>query len=262
MRHHDEKMTSYQKLLYQNDQGVARLTLNRPDKRNALDPELILELQDAIATSARDQSVRVVLLKGSGKDFCSGMDLAALQKSAEADVLQNLESARALAQLFLTMRRHPHPIVAAVHGRALAGGCGLATAADIILAAHSAQFGYTEVNIGFVPAIVSAILRRSLSEKRAFELITTGEIISAQLAFDQGLVNRVFPDETFPSDVEGYVSKLASKSQSAVMLSKHVLYHIDAMAFEAAIDAGVEINTIARMTDDCKRGVERFLKKT
>jgi methylglutaconyl-CoA hydratase len=261
MRHHDEKMTSYQKLLYQNDQGVARLTLNRPEKRNALDPELMLELQDAMATSARDQSIRVVLLKGAGKDFCSGMDLAALQKSAEADVLQNLESARALAQLFLSMRRHPRPIVAAVHGRALAGGCGLATAADIILAAHSAQFGYTEVNIGFVPAIVSAILRRSLSEKRAFELITTGEIISSQLAVDQGLVNRVFPDETFTSDVEGYVSKLASKSQSAVMLSKHVLYHIDAMGFEAAIDAGIEVNTIARMTEDCKRGVENFLKR-
>ena len=212
MRHHDEKMTSYQKLLYQIDQGVARLTLNRPDKRNALDPELIGELQDAMAASARDQAVRVVLLKGSGKDFCSGMDLSALEKSMNADVLQNLEDARALAQLFLAMRRHPRPIIAAVHGRALAGGCGLATAADIILAAQSAQFGYTEVNIGFVPAIVTSILRRSLSEKRAFELITTGEIISAQLAFDQGLVNHVFPDETFPSDVEAYVSKLASKS--------------------------------------------------
>jgi len=255
-------MTSYQKVLYQVENGVARVTLNRPDKRNALDPELIGELQDAMAASERDPAVRVVLLNGSGKDFCSGMDLAALRTSMDADVLQSRRSAQELAGLFLAMRRHPRPIIAAVHGRALAGGCGLATAADIILAAHSAQFGYTEVNIGFVPAIVTAILRRSLSEKRAFELITTGEIISAQVAFDLGLANRVFPDETFASEVEAYVAKLASKSASAVMLSKHLLYHIDAMGFEAAIDAGIEVNTIARMTDDCKRGVERFLKKT
>jgi len=254
-------MPSYQKVLYLAENGVARITLNRPDKRNALDPELIRELQDAIAVSARDPAVRVVLLKGTGKDFCSGMDLAALQKSMHAEVLKNRASAQELAGLFLAMRRHPRPVIAAVHGRALAGGCGLATAADVILAAHSAQFGYTEVNIGFVPAIVTAILRRSLPEKRAFELITSGEIITAQVAFDQGLVNRVFPDETFTADVEGYVSRIASKSQSAVMLSKQLLYHVDAMPFEAAIEAGVEINTIARMTEDSKTGVDRFLKK-
>jgi len=160
------------------------------------------------------------------------------------------------------MRRHPRPIVAAVRGRALAGGCGLATAADLILAAESAQFGYPEVNIGFVAAMVMAILRRSLSEKRAFELITMGEIISAQQAFDFGLVNRIFADETFDIDVDAYVAKLARKSASAVNLSKHLLYHMDGMSFEAAIEAGVHINAIARATDDCKRGVERFLKKT
>ena len=203
-------MTRYQKVLAESDGGVARITLNRPEKRNALDPELISELHDAIAASAQGESTRVVLLKGAGKDFCSGMDLAALEKSMRADVLENRSNAQALANLFLAMRRHPRPIVAAVQGRALAGGCGLATAADIILAAQSAQFGYTEVNIGFVPAIVIAILRRSLSEKRAFELITSGEIISAETASRYGLINRVFPDETFPSDVENYAAKLAS----------------------------------------------------
>ncbi len=255
-------MTSYQKVHYQVDQGVARITLNRTEKRNALDPELISELRNAIASSARDETIRVVLLKGNGSDFCSGMDLGALEQSMQADVLESRANAQALAELFLAMRRHPRPIVAAVHGRALAGGCGLATAADIIVAAHSAQFGYTEVNIGFVPAIVMAILRRSLPEKRAFELIAGGEIISAETASQCGLINRVFPDETFGTDVEAYVSKLASKSASAVMLSKHLLYHIDAMGFEAAIEAGVEINAIARMTKDCKLGVGRFLKKT
>ena len=254
-------MTAYNKVLYSVENGVARITLNRPEKRNALDPEFIQELQDALDTSASDSAVRVVLLNGNGKDFCSGMDLAALRASMDADILQSRHNAHELAALFLAMRRHPRPVVAAVHGRALAGGCGLATAADLIIAAHSAQFGYTEVNIGFVPAIVTAILRRSIPEKRAFELIASGEIISAQLAFDQGLVNRVFPDESFTADVEAYVSRFVQKSPSAVTLSKHLLYHIDAMSFEAAIDAGVEINTIARMTDDCKSGVQRFLNK-
>ena len=181
---------------------------------------------------------------------------------AEANVLDHLASAREMADLFIAMRRHPHPIIAAVRGRALAGGCGLATAADIILASESAQFGYPEVNIGFVPAMVMAILRRCVSEKRAFELIATGDVISAQTAFDYGLVNRVFADETFDVDVHAFTSKLASKSQSALMLSKQLLYHIDNISYEAAIEAGIQVNAIARSTDDCKRGIERFLKKT
>ena len=119
------------------------------------------------------------MLAGAGKDFCSGADLAALERVSKAGVLDNMADARAMAELFLQMRNHPRPIVAAVHGRALAGGCGLATACDIVLAAESAKFGYPEVNIGFVPAMVMAILRRSVAEKTAFELITLGEIHNA-----------------------------------------------------------------------------------
>jgi methylglutaconyl-CoA hydratase len=249
-------MSSYQKLLFKVESGVAHITLNRPDKRNALDAGLIAELKDAVAASEN-----VILLSGAGADFCSGADLSGLHNMASANVLDQMESARAMADLFIAMRRHPRPILAAVRGRALAGGCGLATAADLILAAESAQFGYPEVNIGFVPAMVMAILRRSVSEKRAFELITTGEILSARTAFDSGLVNRVFPDATFDSDVAAYVSKMASRSASAVMLSKRLLYQMDGMSFEASIEAGVEINAIARMTEDCQRGIARFLKK-
>src|SRR6185369_2759931 len=151
--------------------------------------------------SARDQQVRVVLLSGAGADFCSGADLSGLQRAREAGVLDNMADARNMAELFIDMRRHPRPIVAAVRGRALAGGCGLATAADIILASESARFGYPEVNIGFIPAMVMAILRRSVSEKRAFELITRGEIISARSAFEIGMINRVFPDDQFDAEV-------------------------------------------------------------
>src|SRR5579863_1618910 len=254
-------MPSYQKILYTVEQGIARITLNRPEKRNALDGELISEVRDALRSSSRDETVRVLLITGTGADFCSGADLGGLERTFNAGVLDHMADARNMAELFLEMRHHPRPIVAAVRGRALAGGCGLATACDLIVAAESSKFGYPEVNIGFVPAMVMAILRRSLSEKRAFEMIASGEIITAQTALDFDLINAVFADETFDIDVEAFVSKLASKSSSAITLSKRLLYHMDGMTYEAAIQAGVETNAIARMTDDMRRGVEKFLKK-
>jgi methylglutaconyl-CoA hydratase len=252
---------AYRKIIYETQDGIARITLNRPDKRNALDAELVSELKDAIASSARDANCRVVLLSGAGTDFCSGADLAVLEKTAQAGVLDNMADARSTGELFLMMRNHPHPVIAAVQGRALAGGCGIATACDIILAAESAQFGYPEVNIGFVPAMVMAILRRSVSEKAALELVVGGETVSAARAHELGLVHRVYPDDKFPGEVTAYAVRLKSKSASAVMLSKRLLYNMDSMSFEAALEAGVETNAIARMTDDCRSGVERFLKK-
>src|SRR5215467_4077747 len=213
-------MADYKMILVAVEGGIARVTLNRPDKRNALNDELVGEVKSALRDAATDKEVRVVVLEGAGKDFCSGADLAALQQSAKAGIEQNLANARWMSELFIMMRRHPRPVVAAVRGRALAGGCGLATAADIVLAAESAKFGYPEVNIGFIPAMVMAILRRSVSEKRAFELITMGEVISARTALEAGLVNRVFADETFDIEADAYIAKLAAKSPSAVSLSK------------------------------------------
>lgn len=252
---------TYSRISYQLREGIGAITLNRPEKRNALDAEMISELKDAMAVSAADNDCRVVLLSGTGKDFCSGADLAALEKTAQSGILDNMADARRTAELFLMMRNHPRPIIAAVHGRALAGGCGIATACDIILAAESAQFGYPEVNIGFVAAMVMAILRRSVPEKAAFELLVTGETFSAARAHELGLIHRVYGDETFQSEVNAYAARLASRPASAVMLSKRLLYNMDQMSFEAALEAGVETNAIARMTDECRRGVERFLKK-
>ena len=249
-------------ILYSAERGIARITLNRPEKRNALHPDLIAGLKDALASSAEDEEVRVVLISGAGQDFCSGADLAMLDRAAEADVMDHLAAARELADVFLALRRHPRPVVAAVRGRALAGGCGLATACDLILANESAQFGYPEVKIGFIPAIVMAILRRSISEKRAFEMITTGEVINAEQAHAVGLINRVYADAEFEASVEDYVAALAAKSATAVNLSKNLLYHIDGMTFDAAIEAGVHANALARMTADAKRGIERFVKKS
>src|SRR5260370_4941463 len=164
----------YTRILYSTGDGIARVTLNRPDKRNALDRELIDEVQDGVAAAGRDPDCRVILLRGAGKDFCSGAYLAGLEKSAQAGVLDNMDDARNMAELFLMMRNHRCAIVAAVEGRALAGGCGLATACDIVLASESAQFGYPELNIGFVPAIEMAILLRSAPAKATFQRVPSG----------------------------------------------------------------------------------------
>jgi methylglutaconyl-CoA hydratase len=249
-------------VLYAVEDGVARITLNRPEKRNALNDELILGLKEALRRGDHDETVRAAILQGSGSDFCSGADLTALQKISRASVADNLEDARSMMELFLLIREVRVPVVAAVQGRALAGGCGLALACDMVLASRSARFGFPEVKIGFVPAMVMAILRRNVSEKKAFELITTGDEITADEAERFALVNRVFDDETFATDVRKFVSRFARTSASAVGLSKRLLYQINGQTLADAMSAGVDVNAIARMTEDCRTGIERFLKKS
>ncbi|MGI8566107.1 MAG: enoyl-CoA hydratase/isomerase family protein [Pyrinomonadaceae bacterium] len=248
-------------ILYVVEGAVALVTLNRPEKRNALNDTLIAALKRALRDADEREAVRVVVITGAGDDFSSGADLAALKKISQSSITENLEDAQSLMELFALIRRVRVPVVAAVRGRALAGGCGLATACDIVLAASSARFGYPEVKIGFVPAMVMAILRRNVSEKRAFELITRGADISAETAERIGLVNQVFDDATFESEVERYIAGFEKVSRSAVMLSKRLLYHMDGMTFDAAIQSGVDMNAIARMTEDCQRGISQFLKK-
>jgi methylglutaconyl-CoA hydratase len=248
-------------LLYSVEDSVARITLNRPEKRNALNEALIAALKHSIRAAAKTESIKVILISGAGGDFCSGADLSALQKISQASVAENQADARSLMELFLLMREVPVPIVAAVQGKALAGGCGLATACDIVLASAGARFGYPEVKIGFVPAMVAAILRRNVSEKFAFELLTTGAELSADKAQQLGLVNQVFSEADFDRDVASYVSVFERMSKSAVSLTKSLLYQMDGMAFSEALETGVDVNVMARMTDDCQKLVARFLKK-
>jgi methylglutaconyl-CoA hydratase len=250
-----------QAVIYALEGAVALLTLNRPEKRNALNDDVIEGLKESLRAADGSDAVRVVVITGAGADFCSGADLAALQKISESSVTENLEDAQSLMELFALIRRVRVPVVAAVRGRALAGGCGLATACDLVLASRSARFGYPEVKIGFVPAMVMAILRRNVSEKRAFELITRGAEIDAAQAERIGLVNQIFEDEQFEMEVEKYVAGFERVSRSALMLSKRLLYHMDGMTFDAALQAGVDVNAIARMTEDCRQGIARFLKK-
>jgi methylglutaconyl-CoA hydratase len=248
-------------ILINQENSICYLTLNRPEKRNALNDALVNALKDALREADKTDELRAIVIRGAGKDFCSGADLSALQKISESNVLENWDDARNLMELFALIRKVKIPVVAAVQGRALAGGCGLATACDLVLASASARFGYPEVKIGFVPAMVMAILRRNVSEKRAFELATQGFEFDAETAREFGLVNRVFADESFADDVKNYVSAYEKVSRSAVVLSKRLLYQMDGLTFDSALESGVDVNTIARLTDDCQNGIAKFLNK-
>jgi len=243
------------------ENSILTITLNRPEKRNALNDALVKSLKEVLREADSNERLRAIVIRGAGKDFCSGADLSALQKIAESDVMENLADAENLLELFSLVRKIKIPVIAAVHGRALAGGCGLATACDLVLATKSARFGYPEVKIGFVAAMVMAILRRNLSEKRAFELVTQGFEFSSDEAEKIGLINRVFDDETFDEDVKKYISVYEKVSRSAVVLSKKLLYQMDGMTFDTALETGAEVNTIARLTEDCQKGIARFLEK-
>jgi methylglutaconyl-CoA hydratase len=241
--------------------AIRVIELNRPEKRNALNDELIEALKACLRETDANDSVRAVVIRGAGKDFCSGADLAAIQKIAAASYEENLDDARSLAELFLIIRGMQVPVIAAVHGRALAGGCGLATACDLTIATRSARFGYPEVKIGFVPAMVAAILRRSLGEKKSFEILTQGFEFSAEEAYKLGLVNGIFDDEMFEEAALGYASVYAKVSRSAVTLTKDLMYQIDTLPIAEAIERGVVTNARARMTEDCKAGIARFLNR-
>lgn len=248
-------------ILVSTESQIRILTLDRPDKRNALNDELIADLKAALSDADADESVNCIVIRGAGKDFCSGADLSALQKIAGASYEENLKDARSLGELFELIRRVRVPVIAAVHGRALAGGCGLATACDIVIATNTARFGYPEVKIGFVPAMVAAILRRNLGEKKSFELLTQGFEYSAEDALSLGLINAIFDEDGFDDAAIEYASVYTKVSGSAVAMTKRLLYGIDGSDLSSAIEQGVKVNAEARMTEDCKKGIARFLEK-
>jgi methylglutaconyl-CoA hydratase len=254
-------MTASKRILYEVAAGVATITLNRPDKRNALDDQTIAELKECLARTNDEAGARVVLLRGAGKDFCAGADLSQLQRVAAGSTLEdNRADAMNLGELLIQMRGLRKPIVAAVQGNALAGGAGLATACDLVIAHESATFGYPEVKLGFVPAMVMALLVRSVGEKVAFELTAFGNPVTAQEALRLGLVNHVVSGDFDRAALE-YAAELAKRSGSAVRLVKELLHDIDGLSFEDAIARGADINAAARMTDDCREGVRRFLER-
>jgi methylglutaconyl-CoA hydratase len=248
-------------VLIENNDSIRVITLNRPDKRNALNDALIADLKAALLEADSDESLRAIVIRGAGKDFCSGADLSALQEIATASYEENLDDARSLGELYKLIRRVRVPVVAAVHGRALAGGCGLAMACDLIVADSSARFGFPEVKIGFVPAMVAAIVRRNMSEKEAFAFLTLGVEMGATEFSSIHVVHAVFNVDTFDEDVFGFVRQYEQLSRSAVGMTKRLLYEIDGLDFDSAIERGAEINAHARMSQDCRSGIAKFLNR-
>ncbi len=241
--------------------GVLTATLNRADKRNAIDTAMIAALLSALERADLDAGVRVVAVRGAGRDFCAGMDLNELLASADHTLEENRRAALQFAEVFVRMRRLPKPVVAVVQGRALAGGCGLATACDLILAAESAQFGYPEVQRGFVPAIVMTMLRRTVGEKIAFDLATTGRLLDGTEAAALGLASRVYEDADFEEQAAEVLRVLAEASPSALAFTKQQFYQLDGLSFDEGLRLGADVNAVSRSTPDFRAALSAFLKK-
>jgi methylglutaconyl-CoA hydratase len=241
--------------------GVLTLTLDRPDKRNALDGSLIDALSAALERADLDAEVRVVALRGAGRDFCAGADLQELLDSADRSPDENEASATRLGHVFLAIRRLPKPVVAIVQGRALAGGAGVATACDLVLAGAGAQLGYPEIQRGFVPAMVMTLLRRLAGERAALDLVLTGRILAADEARALGLVSRVVPDERLEDESRTLLASLAAASPTALALTKRLFHELDGLGFEEGIRLGARVNAQARQTPDFRQAVARFLGK-
>ena len=241
--------------------GILTATLNRPDKRNAIDTTMIDALLAVLERADLDATVRVVAVRGAGPDFCAGMDLNELLASADHSLEQNRQAALHFAEIFSRMRRVPKPVVALVQGRALAGGCGLATACDLILATESSQFGYPEVQRGFVPAIVMTMLRRAVGEKIAFDLAATGRLLDGTEAAAVGLASRVYEDSDFEEQAGEVLRVLAEASPSALAFTKQQFYQLDGLAFDDGLRLGADVNAVSRSTPDFRAALSAFLKK-
>jgi methylglutaconyl-CoA hydratase len=241
--------------------GVLTLTLNRPDKRNALNTELIDLLHQALERADLDGEVRAVVLKGAGKDFCAGADLDELLASAERSLAENEAAALRLGTVFRRIRELPKPVLAIVHGRALAGGAGLATACDLVVAAASAQLGYPEIQRGFAPAMVMALLRRLVGEKIALDLVLTGRVLSAEEARGAGLVTRVVADADLERESEALAARLAGASATALGITKRLFYELDTRTLADGIALGARVNAVARGTPDFRQAIAAFLKQ-
>jgi methylglutaconyl-CoA hydratase len=243
------------------DGAIGRVVLARPEKRNALDRQAADDLFAALAQFEGDASVRVIHLAADGDDFCAGADLVALERTLEAGTEVHRQDAEALGRVFLAIRALMKPVVCSVRGRALAGGAGLATACDIVLAHEGAEFGYPEVRVGFVPAMVMTMLRRAVGEKHAADLVLTGRIINAEEAERIGLVSRVVPAATFDDEVDATLQQIGRAPTTALALTKWLFYKLDSLSFDDGVAAGVVTNVEARSTEDFKKGVRRFTER-
>lgn len=241
---------------------IGFITLNRPEKRNALSHELVSDLMQAFEKAEADPGVKVVLLKANGEAFCAGADLAYLDKLQNFSRQQNLDDSNHLRRLFQKIYAFKKIVVAQVEGHALAGGCGLVTVCDFVFAIPEAKLGYTEVKIGFVPAMVMVFLIRRIGEQRARHLLLSGELVSGDRAVDFGLVNQMVAKESIERTVMEFVQSLVKNNSAQSMeLTKKMIEEVQSMKLEEALDYAAEQNTYARTTDDFKKGIKTFLSK-
>jgi len=251
----------YSTLLVEHRDAVATITLNRPDKRNAITTTMMAELQTALEAIEKNHSVRVVILTGAGTCFCAGMDLEMLAAIAQQSPTENQEDSRRIAKMLRRIWSYPRPLIAAVNGAAYAGGCGIATLCDFTLATPEAKFGYTEVKIGFLPAIVSVFLTRQMGEKRSRDLLLTGRIIQAQEAKEFGMVTEVVPTERLLDRANELAAELIAASPSSLARAKHLLVSAAAPGIDHDLERAILENARIRCSPDFKEGVASFLEK-
>jgi methylglutaconyl-CoA hydratase len=246
---------------YDTEGRVVTITLNRPDKRNALNAALVSMLADALDRAEVDDAARAIVLTGAGSAFSAGADLTALRSLQDASAEENRADSRRLADLFRRIYEHPKPIIACVNGHAIGGGCGLAAACDFALASTDAKLGFTEVRLGFVPAIVSVFVTRKLGEAAARDLLLRGRLVAAGEAADAGLVTRAVAPDALESEARDLAREIAREtSGTAVALTKELLANVRGMGLAEALDYAATVNALARSTGDCRAGVEAFLE--
>jgi methylglutaconyl-CoA hydratase len=242
---------------FNTENGIGILTLNRPEKRNALNPEMIDALLKKLEEINNDDSTNVLIITGAGKSFCAGADLEFLKELQNYSVNENEKDSEHLAKFFLAFYDFPKPTIAAVNGSAIAGGCGLASVSDFIIAnPTTSKFGYSEVKIGFVPAIVSIFLIQKCGFAVAKKLLLTGDIIDGQRAYELGLVD--YLAENPLDEAKALASKLLFNSKYSVSATKKMIYSISNMNAEAAVDYCVRLNTISRNSEDFLNGINIF----
>lgn len=239
---------------------MAAITLNRPDKRNAISATMIAELQTALDEIEKSHA-RVVILTGAGKAFCSGMDLEMLAAIAQQSAAENQEDSRRMAKMFRRIWSFPRPMIAAVNGAALAGGCGIATLCDFTLAVPEAKFGYTEVKIGFLPALVSVFLIRQIGEKRTRDLLLTGRILEAAEAKELGLVNEIVSAENLLARSKELADLLIAASPASLSRAKRLMTSAAAASVDHDLERAILENARIRCTPDFKEGLASFLEK-
>ena len=250
----------YQTIQLAYDARVATITLNRPDKRNAISFELIDDLIQALEEVAKSDAL-VVILTGAGKAFCSGMDLDDLKALLGRSPEQNLQDSQTMVRLFRALYEFPKVTMAAVNGAAIAGGTGLALLCDFTLAVPEAKFGYTEVRIGFVPAIVSTFLLRQVGEKQARDLLLTGRLFGADQAARMGLINEIVPPENLITRTRELAALLMENSPASLRATKQLLTQHARAEIDSQIDAAVRENAAIRNTADFREGISSFLEK-